>query len=497
MMSPLVTRGHATDSRPVPVRTETVRVGLFTTVLVWLIRRLVRAVVIIIGTPLLLASVSVIIGLAVLRSYAGSWPALAVALAVIAGLVGWRIRWSASFAFVVGDRARSLGRRYGTFGRFWQPAMVTANLAQHRDGTEYLPQLLRVKSTHWVDRVRVRLLPGQTLADWADMAPRLAQSFAVEVVRVRSTRDVQVIELWALRRDPLTDRIRPVESQRSDLDGLEVGRAEDGTPFLLRLLGHHLLVVGATGSGKGSVIWSIISQLILGVLDGSVLLWVIDPKGGMELAPGAPLFDRFAYGTAEGSGPWEEDFAVMLEDAVQVMRERQDRLRGVTRLHQPTPGDPLLVIVIDELASITSYLSDRTLRNRIAAALSLLLSQGRAVGVSIVAAVQDPRKDTIPVRDLFPTRICLRVTEAEHVTLTLGAGVRAKGANAEQIRHDVPGVGFVQVDGLPEPKRVRFAHVTDPDIAQLVTKITNRSTLRLVGDHDPAGDHDRVGGDAA
>jgi S-DNA-T family DNA segregation ATPase FtsK/SpoIIIE len=325
------------------------------------------------------------------------------------------------------------------------------------------------------------LLPGQTLDDWADMAHRLAQSFAVESCRIHSTRDVQIVEVSALRRDPLTDPIRPVEPDRLDLDGLKVGRAEDGNPFLLALLGHHLLMVGATGAGKSVVIWSLITQLACGLIDGSVRLWVIDPKGGMELAPGQALFERFAYGAASSNdGGWEESFADLLEDAVAVMRDRQDRLRGITRLHQPTTSDPLIVIIIDELASLTAYVTDRNLRKRIDAALSLLLSQGRAVGVSVVAAVQDPRKDTIPVRDLFPTRICLRVTEPEHVTLTLGAGTRARGAHAERIRHDLPGVGFVQVDGLPEPSRVRFAHITDTDIAALVTKITN--SRRSAGD---------------
>lgn len=470
------TRGRATDTSPVPVRTETVHVGLIATVLVWLLRRLAGAVAVTVRTPLLLAAVLMIIGLAVLHSFAGPWLTLAAVLTMIGSLVGWRLRWPASFTLIIGNRTRSLGRWFWIYRRRWQPAMITANLAQHRDGAEYLPQLIGVMSSRWVDRVRVRLLPGQTLDDWADMADRLAQSFAVEACRIHSTSDVQILALWALRRDPLTEPIRPVEPECIDLDGLEVGRAEDGTAFRLGLLGHHLLMVGATGAGKSVVIWSLITQLAAGLIDGTVRLWVIDPKGGMELAPGQALFERFAYGStatdADGAGLWEEEFAVLLEDAVAVMRERQDRLRGVTRLHQPTPGEPLIVIIIDELASLTAYVSDRGLRKRIDAALSLLLSQGRAVGVSVVAAVQDPRKDTIPVRDLFPTRICLRVTEPEHVTLTLGAGSRAKGAHAERIRHDLPGVGFVQIDGLPEPTRVRFAHITDTDITALVANIT-------------------------
>jgi S-DNA-T family DNA segregation ATPase FtsK/SpoIIIE len=53
---------------------------------------------------------------------------------------------------------------------------------------------------------------------------------------------------------------------------------------------------------------------------------------------------------------------------------------------------------------------DRDAKRRIAAALSLLLSQGRAVGVTVIGAVQDPRKEILTVRDLFPTRIALRLT---------------------------------------------------------------------------------------
>ncbi|QDP94801.1 cell division protein FtsK [Microlunatus elymi] len=482
-MSPTpFTRGQATDTTPVRVHTSSLRVGLVFVVAVWLIRRLAGLVMIIVRTPLLLAAALVIIGLAVLWSRFGTWPAVVAAVLLVVGLVVWRLRWPAWFTRTVGNRARSLGRWFWIYRRSWQPAMITANLAQHRDGTEYLPQLLDVTSTRWVDRVRVRLLPGQTLDDWAEIAHRLAQSFAVDACRVHSTDHVQVIEVWALHRDPLTDTVAPTDPADLDLDRLELGRAESGDRFRLGLLGHHVLVVGATGSGKGSVIWSMIGQLAPGLVDGSVRLWVIDPKGGMELAPGEAVFDRFAHGTtatdAGEVGLWEGSFAGLLDDAVEVMRDRQDRLRGVTRLHQPTPGDPLIVIIIDELASLTAYVSDRSMRKRIDASLSLLLSQGRAVGVSVVAAVQDPRKDTIPVRDLFPTRICLRVTEPEHVTLALGAGTRAKGAQAERIRHDLPGVGFVQVDGIPEPTRVRFAHITDPDIAAMVTKITTAA------DHD-------------
>ncbi|MGH3501374.1 MAG: hypothetical protein ACRDQA_10880 [Nocardioidaceae bacterium] len=87
------------------------------------------------------------------------------------------------------------------------------------------------------------------------------------------------------------------------------------------------------------------------------------------------------------------------------MRMRQARLRGHTRLHNPSEGDPLIVVLVDELASLTDYVTDREPKKRIGAALQLLLSQGRACGVVVVAALQDPRKDVLPLPGLFPTRI--------------------------------------------------------------------------------------------
>jgi DNA segregation ATPase FtsK/SpoIIIE, S-DNA-T family len=148
------------------------------------------------------------------------------------------------------------------------------------------------------------------------------------------------------------------------------------------------------------------------------------------------------------------------------MRERQASLRGVTRLHQPSQAEPLIVILIDELAAL-AYVNERDVKRRIENALGLLLSQGRAVGVSIVGAIQDPRKDVLPDRDLFPVRVALRLTESEQVHLVLGPGARDRGARCDQIPHSLPGVGFVQIDGVAEPVRVRFAHVTDDHIHTL------------------------------
>jgi len=241
-----------------------------------------------------------------------------------------------------------------------------------------------------------------------------------------------------------------------DLDRLPVGAREDGTAWLLPLRGSHVLVAGATGAGKGSVLWSIVRALAPAIRGGLVEIWAVDPKGGMELSFGEPLFARFATDV--------DSINELLADAVHAMNRRTSRLRGVTRLHRPSPGDPLIVVLVDEIASLTAYVTDPDRKKQIGANLSLLLSQGRAPGVVVVGAVQDPRKDVISMRDLFPVRIALRMTEVGQADMVLGGGAHARGALCERIPRGLPGVGYVLEDGDPTPVRVRAGWLTDDDI---------------------------------
>ena len=104
----------------------------------------------------------------------------------------------------------------------------------------------------------------------------------------------------------------------------------------------------------------------------------------------------------------------LLEDAVDVMRRLADRLMDVTRLHAPTTAEPLIVVLVDELATLTASPTGPC-GGGSTSPCGCCQPQGRAVGIVVVGAIQDPRKDVIPQWDLFPVRIGLRVNEAEHV----------------------------------------------------------------------------------
>ncbi|MGD9571376.1 MAG: FtsK/SpoIIIE domain-containing protein [Thermoleophilia bacterium] len=333
---------------------------------------------------------------------------------------------------------------------------------RYRD-SEAVPRLRKVVSTPWCDRVLIRLRVGQCTEDVERVAPELAHSFGARDCRVHEHRPGWLwLELPT--RDPLTAVVPALSvPEFADPSAVAVGLREDGEPWTLRVLGTHLLIAGATGSGKGSVLWSLLRGLAPGIRDGWVAVWAIDPKGGMELGPGRALFARFCG----------EDFLAMadlLDEPVAVMQDRARRLAGVTRLHEPTPEEPFILVVVDEVATLSAYLPDRKLRERTANALGLLLTQGRAVGVSVIAALQDPRKEVLTLRNLIPARVALRLDEPGQSDMVLGDGARGRGARCDRIPDALPGVGYVRLDGVREPSRVRAAYVTDHDIAAMAAE---------------------------
>lgn len=403
-----------------------------------------------------------LLGAGILAAYVGYGPVgvvvLVAALAVL--LVAWRYLAAGSFGRLVGQRARGAVRGWWIYGRRWTSAMTMSDLGDVYELGRYVPKLRKVRSTRWADRLSVQLLQGQKPGDYADRAEALAHTFGMLDCRARIAGPGMVL-LDFLARDPLAPVVAALPiSEVVDLGAVPIGVGEDGVSWTVKVRGSHTLIGGATGSGKGSVVWSIVRGLCPAIRDRWVQLWVVDPKGGMELAPGEPLFHRFACDSAE-------DMADLLEEVAGEMHARARRLRGHTRLHTPSVDEPLIVVVVDELAALSAY-ADRDTSKRLAAVLPLLLSQGRAVGVVVIGALQDPRKEIVGFRDLFPTRIALALTEDEHTDMVLGDGARDRGAHCARISLATQqGVAWVWAAGEPEPTRKRASWVTDDDIAHM------------------------------
>ncbi|GAA2895062.1 FtsK/SpoIIIE domain-containing protein [Nonomuraea rubra] len=380
-----------------------------------------------------------------------------------AGLAAWALTDRDSFVRLVGRRLQAWWRLIWIYRRHWQPVMIVSGLGRHIRGRDYLPRLVKVTCTPWADLVTVRMLKGQAVKDWADRLDHLAQGFGAVSCRVALTHSGR-LTLTFPRHDPLAVPIpsRPLPDAAT-VEAIEVGKQEDGRPWLLKVHGTHVLVAGATGAGKGSILWSAIRGLLPAVAEGLAELWALDPKL-MELSYGRDLF-----GSRYAATP--EECADLLDEAVSIMQKRAARFAGLQRNHTPTVDDPFVLVVVDEVAFLTAYQTDRQLKHRISAALATLTTQGRAVGVGVLAALQDPRKEVMNIRNLFPDKIALRLDESEQVDMVLGDGARDRGALADHISL-VPelgaGIGYVRLETSPEPVRVRAAYVSDTDIRAMV-----------------------------
>jgi S-DNA-T family DNA segregation ATPase FtsK/SpoIIIE len=402
-------------------------------------------------------------------------PVFGLVLAAVSGLAlaAWSQISPPSFQRWVTQRMRTQWRIWWVYRRRWTAICTLHGLTAKLDEQTLVPALCSVTIGATSDVVVVRILTGQSVADWQNKSEALAEALRARRVTIRSIKP-GAISITAHHGDALATPIwlrRPATDTTVDLSSVRLGVTEAGMWWRLPVLGQHILVAGATGSGKGSVLWSIIAGLAPAVRTGQVRLCVIDPKGGMELGAGAPLFRVFCH---DATGTTVE----LLRALVRLMHERANRLRGRTRLHAPTPTEPLFVIVIDEIAALTGYVTDRKARTEIEQLLGLLLSEGRAVGISVVAAIQDPSKDTLPVRQLFTVRIGLRLTEATQTAMVLGPGARDAGAECDLIPDATPGVGYVMIDGTAEPQRVRAFHVTDGDITTLTRTFTPPGAAR-------------------
>jgi S-DNA-T family DNA segregation ATPase FtsK/SpoIIIE len=425
------------------------------------------------------------VGVVWLLARYGWRPFAAAGVVVALGLAVWSYGHRDTFDRYARLPARGWRRRL-RYRRRWQPATSTAGLTI-RGRHEHLPDLLGVRSTDEVDLVRVRMLPGQTLIDWSAAGERLAQSFGVLDVRARPIPGrPHEIDLLALVVDPLVEPVPlPEPADPVDLAAIPVGLQEDGQPLVLPLWrpgrgSTHLLVAGVTGAGKGSAVWSLLAGLGPAIRSGLVRVWAVDPKGGAELGGGRPLFDRFVRGgQTAGGAPWQTAIADLLDEAVAAMQarlvamENPRRPGGPVRWHTPTEAEPAIVVIIDEVGSLTAWGVPADLRRRIEGALSLLLSQGRAAAVSVVVATQDPRKETLTFRDLIPVRLALRTVEPV-ADLILGAGMRARGARTDRIAPELPGVVYLLPEGASEPVRGRLAYVDDDTLQRIAGEYAYR-----------------------
>ena len=252
----------------------------------------------------------------------------------------------------------------------------------------------------------------------------------------------------------------PAFKKIMDKGGLPVALGEDtgAEPVVADLSDlPHLLIAGATGSGKSVCINSIVASLLLTKPPDALRLLMVDPKR-VELTPFNGIPHMIAPVIVE-----TDDVLVVLKSIQNEMLRRYKLLEetGVRNIegYNKKAGDhmPFLVIIIDELADLMMAAAYDTEQ-----ALVRLAQLSRAVGIHLILATQRPSVNVVTglLKANIPSRIAFAVASQVDSRVILDS------VGAEKLLGK--GDMLLLTSDSPKPKRTQGTFVDDKDIEELV-----------------------------
>ncbi|MEU1625811.1 FtsK/SpoIIIE domain-containing protein [Streptomyces sp. NPDC020096] len=264
----------------------------------------------------------------------------------------------------------------------------------------------------------VRLLPGQVPEDFSKAAPAMAEEWQVHAVRVTSYKP-GVVRIVASATDPLKAPRIPKQRGAGRLLRVVVGALETGGQWVMDLRRvPHWLIVGATRSGKSTLI----NALVAGLAPQRVALVGIDCKGGMELSLYGPRLSALATNRAQAV----KLLAALVDltlDRMAVCRAAHVRnIWGLSEEERPIP----LVVIVDEIAELflIANRNEKDEAQAAATALIRLAQLGAALGVFLIVAGQrvgsDMGQGVTALRAQLGGRVCHRVADPGTAEMALG-----------------------------------------------------------------------------
>jgi S-DNA-T family DNA segregation ATPase FtsK/SpoIIIE len=221
----------------------------------------------------------------------------------------------------------------------------------------------------------------------------------------------------------------------------------------------HLLIAGATGSGKTVCLNTIIVCLLLHNTPNDVRFILIDPKR-VELTqynsiPHLATPVIVDTNKALNSLRW---LCQEMDDRYKKMAAAGARhIEGYNKDKKGSDKLPYLVLIIDELADLMMAGYDEVETN-----LCRLAQLARATGIHLVVATQRPSVDVVTglIKANFPTRISFAVTsQVDSRTILDGAGAEKLLGRGDML--------FMPTEAA-KPKRLQGCFLSDPEIERLV-----------------------------
>ncbi|MBI4374839.1 MAG: DNA translocase FtsK 4TM domain-containing protein [Elusimicrobia bacterium] len=230
----------------------------------------------------------------------------------------------------------------------------------------------------------------------------------------------------------------------------------------------HLLVAGATNSGKSVCLHALILSMLFRARPDEVKFMMIDPKR-LELTfyDGIPhLFDPTSPADKVSVITNPKEAAKSLGALVKLMERRYEKFQlfGVRNIDSYNreadkrghPREFFIVVVIDELADLMLVAQDK-----VEDSIQRLTQMARAVGIHLVLATQRPSVDVITgvIKANLPCRIALQVISKVDSKVILD-GV---GAESLQGRGDM----LYLAAGAQKPERCQGAYVSEEETTRI------------------------------
>ena len=274
--------------------------------------------------------------------------------------------------------------------------------------------------------------------------------------------------------------VESAEFQKPRALPIALGKDLEGRPVIADLAKMpHLLIAGATGSGKSVCVNTLVTSLVYRHTPATLRLLMVDPKM-VELSVYNTL-PHLRHKVVTDN----RDAAAVLKWAVLEMQERyqllaanaarniQDFNRKVqdgASLQLPKRPNvafedltyrggilPYIVVIIDELADLMM-----TVQGEVETPLAMLAQKARAIGIHLILATQRPSVNVITglIKANFPSRIAFRVaSQVDSRTILDGIGAEALLGNGDML--------FIP-PGKSEPSRLQGAYISSEDTEALM-----------------------------
>ncbi len=237
----------------------------------------------------------------------------------------------------------------------------------------------------------------------------------------------------------------------------------------------HLLIAGATGSGKSVAINGIITSMLMNARPDQLKLMLIDPKKvELSVYNGIPHLLTPVVSEPKKAARALHKVVAEMERRYELFSQfGQRKISGYNAFvqkanaedDQARPTLPYIVVVVDELADLMM-----TVSSEVEDAIIRLAQMGRAAGVHMILATQRPSVDVITglIKANVPSRIAFAVSSGIDSRTILDAN----GAEKLLGRGDM----LYQPVDANSPVRVQGAFIPDDDVANVVDFIKQQQS---------------------